>query len=40
MAHVSPNDSNTKAKSFVGRLLLRERFTWIHQWFLTSEEGV
>jgi hypothetical protein len=40
MAHVSPNDSNTKAKSFVGRLLLHERFTWNHQWLLTSEEGV
>jgi hypothetical protein len=40
MAHVSPNDSNTKAKSFVGRLQVRERFTWIHHEFLISEVRV
>ena len=32
MAHVSPNVMDMEAKSFVGRLLLRERFTWIHQY--------
>jgi hypothetical protein len=40
MAHVSSNVKDMEAKSFVGRLLLRERLTWIHQWFLTSEEGL
>ena len=40
MAHVSPNDTDMEAKSFVGLLLLRERFTWNHQWFLTSAGGL
>jgi hypothetical protein len=40
MAHVSPNDSNTKAESFVGRLQLHERFTWNHQWLLTWQEDI
>ena len=38
MAHVSPNDRDMETESFVGSLQLRVRFTWIHQWFLTSEE--
>ena len=38
MAHVSPNDRDMETESFVGSLQLRERFTWIHQWFLNSEE--
>ena len=38
MAHVSLNDRDMETESFVGSLQLRERFTRIHQWFLTSEE--
>ena len=36
MANVSPND--TEAESFVDRLQFRERSTWNHYRFLTSEE--
>ena len=38
MAHVSPNARGMEAESYAGFLQLRERFTWIQQWFLTSEE--
>jgi hypothetical protein len=33
MVHVSSNDKDREAESFVGRLQLRELFTWNHQWF-------
>ena len=29
-----------EAESFVGRLLLRERFTWNYLWFLTWQEDI
>jgi hypothetical protein len=38
MAHVSQNDTGTEDESFVDLLPLRERSTWNHQRFLTSEE--
>ena len=40
MAHVSPNVKDLASMSFVGRLLLCKRFTWIHQWFLAWQEGL
>jgi len=38
MAQVSPNDTGTEDESFVDRLPFRERSTWNHRRFLTSEE--
>jgi hypothetical protein len=38
MANVSPNDTGAEAESFVDRLPFRERSTWNHHRFLTSEE--
>jgi hypothetical protein len=38
MAHVFPNDRGAEAGYYVHRLPLRERSTWYHQRFLTSEE--
>jgi hypothetical protein len=40
MAKVSLNDRDTEAESFVGRLLLHERFSWNHQWLLTWQEDI
>jgi hypothetical protein len=40
MAHVSPNDRDTEAESFVGRLQLRKLFVWNQQWLLPFKEDL
>ena len=40
MVNVSPYYSGTEVEYFVDRLPFRERSTWNHHEFLTSEEGL
>ncbi len=40
MADVSPNDRDMEVEFYVGRLQVRERFSWNQQWFLTFKEDL